>query len=162
MAPIHGLGASKKGTNMNSEDELKALIPRYHVCWSSYPEKAIIDGTVRQVGFRVELYGTCLPETRYADPGFVRCYEVWAALKQVAKWIMPKVPREFECEVEIFDNAIHYSGIRRNRGDVELHIRIVHQSGFNAGDESAIDCLRGITANLSLLGVAADNWKQAV
>jgi hypothetical protein len=158
VAPSDELGV-RKGQDMNSEAQLKAIISKYLICWSAYPEKAFVEGAIRQIGFRLELYGTYPPGVQHADPGYVRCHEVWAALKAVAQSIVPKEIRESECEVEVFDNAVHYSHIRRNRRDVELHIRITHRSRLGPVDEFENYCLKQMTANLEQLGVPEDYWK---
>jgi hypothetical protein len=146
---------------MNSEEALKALVSRYRICWSTYPEKAIVGRAVRHIGFRLELYGTYPASVVHGDPGYVRFYELWAALKAVARTVVPTEVRESECEVEVFEHAVHYSNVRKNRRDVELHIRVIHRSGFGHVDEFEKDCLKDMTANLEKLGAPEDHWKNA-
>lgn len=141
---------------MKSEQELKALISKYRICWSIYPENERVDGATLQVGFRLELYGTYPPEVVDAGPGYVRCFEVWAALKDVAERIRPMNIREFEYEVQAHNNANHHSSIRRNRRDVELHVRIIHRCVFGRDDLFEIVHLREITTNLERLGAPED------
>jgi hypothetical protein len=147
---------------MNTEKELKALITKYRICWSVFPEKALVDETLRQTGFRLELYGTHPPDVVHADPGCAHCHEVWTALKTVADSITPPKDRDSEYDVETFDDSIHYSRLRRNRPDVELHIEIIHKSGFGPVNECENRCLKEMTAKLQQLGATEDYWKEAV
>jgi len=147
---------------MSSEQELKALITKYRICWSTYPEKAFVDGTLRQIGFRLELYGTHPPDVVHADPGCVHCQDVWSALKRVANSITPPNDRDSEYEIETFDDSIHYSKLRKNRPDVEFHIQIIHKSGFGPVDECENRCLNEMTAKLEQLGAPKDHWEKAV
>lgn len=148
---------------MSNKVEVKTFIPQYRICWSSYPEREVVDGAIRQVGFRLELYGTYPSEMIHASSGYLRSHEVWAALKEVARWIMPAAIDGAECEIEAFDNAIHYSRVRRNRGDVELHIRIIHKSGLGPVDQSEAECLEQMITGLRNLESPEDYyWKAAM
>jgi hypothetical protein len=147
---------------MNSDNALKGLITKYRICWSTYPERALVDETLRQIGFRLELYGTHPPDVVHADPGCVHCHEVWTALKTVADSITPPRERDLEYDIETFDDAIHYSKLRKSRPDVELHIQIIHKSGFGPVDECENRCLNEMTTKLERLGAPKDLWEKAV
>jgi hypothetical protein len=147
---------------MNPENEMKALVTKYRVCWSVYPEKAFVDEKLRQIGFRLELYGTHPPDVGHLDPGCVHCREVWAALKRIAAAIIPDGSRDSEYDIETFDDALHYSKQRKNRAEVELHIDIIHKSGFGPVDECENRCLKEMTDKLVQLGARQDHWEMAV
>ena len=109
------------------------------------------------------MYGTYPAEAIHASTGYIRAYEIWSALRAVACWIMPATIGGVQCEIEAFDNAIHYSRIRKNRADVELHIRIIHKSGTGPVDEWEVAYLEQMTASLRNLGSPEDSyWKKAV
>ena len=147
---------------MSLESELKALIAEYRICWSIYPEKVFVDDATRQIGFRLELFGTHPSEVMHADPGCIHCREVWTALKRVADSITPPRDRDSDYDIETFDDSIHYSKLRKNRPDVELHIQITHKSGFGPPDECESRCLDEMTARLQDLGARRDRWEMAV
>ncbi len=147
---------------MTNENELKALVGKYRICWSTFPEKSLVDDAIRQIGFRLELYGTHPPEIVHADPGCVHCRDVWKALREVAIWITPREGRDTEYDIEVFDDAIHYSRLRRSRPDVELHILIIHRSGFGPVDACENLCLKEMIAKLKGLGSPEEHWREAV
>lgn len=143
-------------------NELKALIAQYRICWRAYPEKDLVDGKVRAVGYRLELYGTHAPQIEHVSPGCDYCRNVWEALNKIGQEIVPAGTSDSQYQIEVFDDSIHYSKERRDRPDVELHIQIIHRSGFGPIDACEDRCLKEMTNKLRTLGSPEGNWKKAV
>ena len=68
---------------------LRELVERYRVCWEVWPESAMVDGRVRQIGFELELSGTHPQEVKNPSPGCHYCKQVFGALLRIAEHILP-------------------------------------------------------------------------
>jgi len=92
-------------------------------------------------------------------PGCQHCHNVWIALREIAKWIIPKEPRGTDHDIIPFDQSIHYGTGRKFRPDVSLQIWIRHRSGFDRPvDACELRCLNEMTQRLKELGVREGKW----
>jgi hypothetical protein len=148
--------------NINNETStLRDLVPRYRVCWEVWPENAMVDGKVRQIGFELELSGTHPPEVKNFNPGCHYCQEVFGALLRIAKHILPpNSGQPSEYNIDPYEQRISYSQKRGSRPDVSLKIHIVHRQGFRAVDDCEQRCLGEMERRLATLGVPQGGWTQ--
>ena len=146
---------------MNYEDQLKQAVRDHKVCWEVLPHTAFVEGRTRQIGFDLELTGTHLPGVQ-ATPGCEHCRRVYAVLKAIANYVLPKEQRPSRYEISSFDNCIRYSPTHANRADVTLAITIGHRSGFEGVDECEVRCLEDMKTRLRILGAQSGGWSSAI
>ena len=142
-------------------DELKALIQQHRVCWEVLPEQVPVQTKPPlKVGFDLMLYGTHdLGE--HPEPGCESCQQIYKDLRKIGQWILPKVERPSRYEIEIFDQAIHYSPKRHRRPDVMLNIKILHRLDFEKPvDECEVLCLNEMKTKLIELGAPEGRWSE--
>ena len=148
---------------MNREsqiEQLTTLVAKYRICWEVYPDKIVEGGRVQQDGYRLELYGTHPSGTDHVEPGCSHCVDVWNTLNNIAEWITPTDDRDSEYEIAAYDRGIHYSRSRDARSDVELHIRIIHRSGFGPVDACEDRCLSEMKEKLVSLHAPQGRWHE--
>lgn len=141
-------------------ERLKALVREHRVCWEVWPEQ--LAGGARgplQVGFDLVLNGAHVHDTDRPSPGCERCKVIFEHLREIAKWIVPKVERPSRYDIQIFDHAIHFALERRNRPDVALTIKILHRSEIDRPvDECEILCLNEMKEKLAQIGAQHRQW----
>ena len=150
---------------MNADDttsrELKELVERFRVCWKAWPEYTYVDGKRRQIGFDLDLSGTHEPWVKHPDPGCEHCQRVFAGLRQIAEWVLPKEERLSKYEIEPFDQSIRYTRTHKNRPDVQLAISIAHRGVWEEPvDECEERCLKEMEERLRDLGASEGSWME--
>lgn len=139
--------------------KLEELVERFRVCWRDWPEYIYADGHERQIGFELDLSGTHEPWVKHPEPGCEHCQRVFAALHEIAEWILPKDERPSTYEIEVFDRAIRYTAAHKGRPDVQLAIRILHRNGWDQPvDECEERCLQEMKARLAEIGACRQSW----
>lgn len=142
-------------------ERLKGLVKRYRVCWRVWPE-TVYDSRAKheeKIGFDLELIGTHAPGVEHATPGCPDCREVFAALVDIAEWIMPQEERPTRYDIDPYERAIRYSPSRDFRPDVVLTIRILHrEDGLRPVDECEIRCRDEMKRKLLSLGASEGQW----
>ncbi|HLE36224.1 MAG TPA: hypothetical protein VI699_03655 [Candidatus Acidoferrales bacterium] len=135
------------------KQRLQEIVARHQVYWEVWPEWAILRNHRReQIGFRLEFYARHLSNST-PTPGCEHCRNLYARLREIANWIMPKEERDSAYEVLSFDAALHYGSSGNATGEVMLAILIVHRSGFERPvDACEVRCLREMEQQLRELG----------
>lgn len=147
----------------SDSSKLEELVERFRVYWRVWPESVYVDGKERQIGFELDLLGTHEPWVKHPEPGCEHCLRVFAALHEIAEWILPKEERPSTYEIEVFDPAIRYSAAHKDRPDVQLTIRILHRNGWDQPvDECEERCLREMKAHLAEIGAYRQSWRKHV
>lgn len=138
---------------------LKELVERFRVCWDVWPEYTLVGGEKCHIGFTLDLSGTHEHGTPHPDPGCRHCHRVFAALRGIADWILPRNDRGLNCEIESYNPSISYSPARGNRPDVTLTIRVLHRDGFERPvDDCEVGCLQEMQQRLRELGACERQW----
>ena len=139
---------------------LKGLVREHRVVWEVWPVTfALKDGGTRQVGYELLLSGAHQNDRDRPDPGCENCQAIFRDLQEVAEWIIPKVERDSQYEVEVFDQAIHYAPERGNRPDVCLSIKVLHRERLERPvDECEVLCLNEMKAKLAQIGAQQKQW----
>ena len=146
--------------NMTSDKRLAELVRRFQVCWEEWPEQAIVDGEKTNVGFALDLYGTHDMATGRFEPGCRACQQVYEGLRAIAEWILPKEPRPSISVLSPYDGSVHYAPRRRDRPEIVLTIRILHQEDIDAPvDECELRCLADMKQRLRQLGAAEGQYR---
>ncbi len=140
---------------------LKELVRRFRVCWKVWPEDAFVGDQKRQIGYQLELAGTHEPWVEHPEPGCEHCQRIFAALRDIADWILPREERPSTYEIGPYDQAIRYMPMRRNRPDVILTVRILHREGYERPvDECEDRCLKEMEGRLKELGAGRLTWTE--
>ncbi|SRR6266700_180881 len=146
------------GTTTN-EPSIRDLIQRYKICWEVWPEWISDRGHLRKIGFELELLGTDAEGTDRVSPGCDSCGEVYLALREVARFIIPQEQGLPTCfAIEPFESALRYASTRRNRPDVLLTIKIMHRCGLGPVDDCEEHCLQLMQNRLDALGAYRGRW----
>jgi hypothetical protein len=134
---------------------LRELVERFGVCWKVWPELAYVGGEKRQIGYQLELAGTHEPGVEHPQPGCEHCQHVFAGLRAIAEWILPRQTQDSQYDIGPYDQAISYSPAHRNRPDIILTVRIVHRRGFEQPvEECQSRCLEEMEQRLTELGAS--------
>jgi hypothetical protein len=133
--------------------KLRAAIARYQVYWEVWPEYQFSGDHRRfDTGFRLELHGRHLPGRRPA-PGCDLCREIFAALREITFYILPKEKRDSFYEVTPFDAALEYDSPAEKVGHVTLAIVITPRgSSARSMGPCQLRCLREMEQQLHDLG----------
>jgi hypothetical protein len=138
---------------------LAGFVGRYQVCWEVWPEYLMVGGKERQVGFELELTGTPEPGSDHVGPGCPACRRVYAALRAIADWILPKEERPSRYEVGPYEQALRYSTVRGSRPDVTLSVKVLHRRGFDQPVEQCeVRCLEEMKQRLRRLEACERQW----
>lgn len=141
-------------------ERLKAFVRKHRVCWEVWPERLSVEGRgLLQVGFNLVLNGAHANDADRPSPGCEKCMRIFAHLREIAEWIIPKVERPSRYDVQIFDHSVHYATERCNRADVTLTIKILHRSGVERPvDECEVFCLNEMKGKLAEIGAQHRQW----
>jgi hypothetical protein len=146
-------------TTDNTVESFKDLVSRHQVCWDVWPEYGIdAAGNRIQTGFELSLAGIHYRPEHPPAPGCSECEKVYAVLKRIAEWILPKEERESRYEVRI-EPSFSYSPKRKFREEVLLGIKIRHREGFSRPtDACEVKCLNEMQAKLAEIGAPQGRW----
>lgn len=141
--------------------ELKNLITRHRVCWEVWPLFYLDrNGDKVQIGFDLEVIGTHSNEQQTLEPGSQESAEILQDLKKVAESIVPQEKQYCRSEIQVFDNLIQFSPLRKFRDDFTVGIKITHRSAYDrAVDACEIECLKQMEEKLKKLGAQKGHWK---
>jgi hypothetical protein len=141
--------------------ELKNLITRHRVCWEVWPLFYLDkNGDKVQIGFDLEIIGTHSNEQQTLEPGSQESAEVLQDLKKVAESVIPQEKQYCRSEIQVFDNLIQFSPLRKFRDDFTVGVKITHRSGYDRPvDACEIECLKQIEEKLKELGAQKGHWK---
>lgn len=153
MRPEESASSPKPGSVDNPSAKLAESVERFQICWEVLPDYYYVKGEKRQIGFQLFLVGTHERGIEHPEPGCLHCRNVRSALEAIARWIIPKEPRDSDHDIVPFDQAIHYDPSRKFRPEVSLEIWIRHRSGFDREvDACEVRCLKEMTEKLKELG----------
>ncbi len=140
---------------------LKKLVNKRRVCWDVWPLFYLgKDGVKLQIGFDLEVIGTHSDDQQTSEPGSQESAEILQDLKKVAEFIVPQEKQLCRSEIQVHDNLIQFSPLRKFRDDFTVGIKITHRSGYDRPvDACEIDCLKQIEDRLEELGAQKGHWK---
>jgi len=140
---------------------LRELVERFCICFEVLADNYFVNKELRQIGFTLELTGTHEQGVEHPLPGCQHCHNVWMALHEIAKRIVPREIRDTDYDILPFDQSIHYDAERKFRPEVSLRIWIRHRSGFDRPvDACEVRCLNEMKGRLKELGVRDTRWDQ--
>ncbi|MGB7291765.1 MAG: hypothetical protein WBD99_06320 [Thermodesulfobacteriota bacterium] len=141
--------------------DLKKLVNKHRVCWEVWPLFYLgKDGVKVQIGFDLEIFGTHSNKHPTLEPGSQESAEILKDLKKVAEFIIPRDKQYCRSEIQVFDNLIQFSPLRKFRDDFTVGIKITHRSGYERPvDACEIECLKQIEERLKQLGAQKGHWK---
>ena len=141
---------------------IKDLVQRFRVCWEVYPQQAFNGTEMRNIGFSLELYGTHEPGIGHVSPGCIHCRTVQSALKDIAKWILPREERASRYEVSVDSQSLSYSPQRAERPDIRVTISILHRGTWDQSvDPCELRCLSDMEHALSDLEACKGAWRSS-
>lgn len=145
---------------MESQSDLAEWIREHKVCWESLPhyEKGS-DGKI-QVGFEVYIYAQH-PSSIKANPGCVKCVEVFKKLEHIARMVLPTEHRSARYEIQQFDASFHIRPEMKLKPEIQLAIFIIHREGyFDPVDDCERKCASEIQKHLKDLGIPRKVWSE--
>ena len=130
------------------------LAEKHAVGYEIYPDRLLVRGEVRTVGFEIQLLGTHSHGSTRMTPGCELCAETWRDLRRIAEWILPQKPVDSRFDIQPFDGALHIAPSRGLRPEVALSLMIQHVHAFDAPvDDCEMTCLRKMEQRLQQAGV---------
>lgn len=170
---LSGLIMNKMGNNRSDTPQeltpeikrelryLKNLVRKHRVCWEVWPLFYLDDtGNKVQIGFDLEIFGTHSNEQQTLEHGTHESAEILQDLKKLAESIVPRDQQYCRSEIQVFDNLIQFSPLRRFRDDFTVGIKITHRSGYDRPvDACEIECLKQLQENLHKLGAQKGRWR---
>jgi hypothetical protein len=140
---------------------LKNVVGKHRICWEVWPLFYLDDnGQKVQIGFDLEIFGTHSNEQQTLEPGSHESAEILQDLKTVAESVIPKEQQYCRSEIQVYDNLIQFSPLRKFRDDFTVGVKITHRSGYDRPvDACEIECLKQIQENLKRLGAKKGRWK---
>jgi hypothetical protein len=155
-------GQESVAVSVEELERLKGIVRQRRVVWEVWPVTFVLrGGGTMKVGYELLLSGAHEHGWERPNPGCDKCRAIFRDLQEVARWIIPKVERASQYEIEVFDQAIHYAPERGNRPDVSLSIKILHRQQLERPvDECEVLCLDEMKAKLSQIGAQHRQWKE--
>jgi hypothetical protein len=140
---------------------LKKLVNKHRVCWEVWPLFYLgKDGVKVQIGFDLEVIGTHTDDEQTLEPGSQESAEILHDLKKVAEFIVPQEEQLCRSEIQVYDNLIQFSPLRKFRDDFTVGIKITHRTGYDRPvDKCEIDCLKQIEDRLKEVGAQKGHWR---
>ena len=147
----------------NDRQELHEVIRERQICYDTEPYY-ITDkkGSLIQIGYQINLYGT-LPDTaKDATPDSSEYEEAERDVKRVAEALSKTCSPLHMCEsTTIEEDTITYSQERKMRPDVTVHIPLFDQADFGHPVNDAItNTLHAAAALLETAGVRKKKWRE--
>lgn len=134
-------------------DEVKRLVEEHTVCFEVYPDRLLVSGEPRTVGYEVQLLGTHAHGSTRLTPGCEVCGRTFRDLRVIAEWVLPRDERDSRYEIQPFDGGLHMATGEGLKPEVALSVMIEHKLGFDAPlDDCESRCLRDIEARLNEVG----------
>jgi hypothetical protein len=119
----------------------------------SFESTALPDHTIRNVGYRLELYGRVGPDGK-VRPGDDRCREVFHTLESLARLVVPGAESARLCTIRCSPGALYYCGPGGKQACVRLEIRVMGSEGCDRPiDAQAAHALREMEERLRALGM---------
>ncbi|MBI5548454.1 MAG: hypothetical protein HY901_31615 [Deltaproteobacteria bacterium] len=132
---------------------LRELALRHGARFEVLPETHVLDHKFVKVGFELQLWGLH-EHPKGVTPGCHECVRVYAALKEIAEWVLPKEERPSRYEIRPFEPALHVAPDLKDRDEVLLEIKIVHRHDFFSPiDKCEERCLSEMRQKLGQLGM---------
>jgi hypothetical protein len=129
------------------------LVRRHDVAWEVWPERQVFSGETRQIGFSLELLGRHDHPRHVPYPGCDECVIAFAALRRIAKAVLPRGEHATRYEVQVYDRTMTYPQPKTGEGLVKLIVKLLHRSGYaRPPDPCEIQCLEEIECRLAALG----------
>ena len=139
-------------------DEVKELVAQHTVCYEVYPDRLLVRGELRTVGYEVQLLGSHARGSTRMTPGCELCASTFRDLRRIAEWKIPPDERDSKFEIVPFDGALHMATRHGLRPEVALSVTIEHRRGFDAPlDECESRCLRDVELRLNEVGARRRN-----
>lgn len=134
------------------EAELRDLIERYQIAWTVRQELAVHDGTLRPIGFVVELSGTHREPKHTPTPGCEECRPLRAALERIAHAVLPDETRPSWYDV-VVEAGFGFEHGRTDRPEISATISVLHRGAIDRPvDACERECVDEIGRHLSALG----------
>src|SRR5262245_38509812 len=137
-------------TMLEEQEQLKAVVQRYRVCFEVWPLREIHQGRLSVVGFEIDLVGTPAGDEQALERREREYAALYDGLRMLARATIPRQTGPTRVDILPFDHCIHASSARDFRDDVELHMHVAHYpaSGLPI-DEGERACLHEIVYGLS-------------
>jgi hypothetical protein len=134
-------------------EELIDVVRRHDLVWEVWPERQVFGGETRQIGFSLELFGRHDHPNHEPYPGCDECVVVYAALRRIARAVLPRGEHATYYDVQAYDRAMTYLRPASGEGLVKLVLKLLHRRGYGQPpDPCEIECLREIECRLAALG----------
>ncbi len=135
------------------EAHLRELAARHRVRYEVHPETQVVEHQLARVGFDLQLYGLH-EHPEHVMPGCPECTKAYAALREIAQWILPTELRPSRYEIEGYHPELRAAPDLKARDEVRLEVAIVHRHDFFAPiDKCEERCLSEMKQKLRRLGV---------
>ncbi len=141
-----------------TESKFNGLLSNYDVFWHLWPQRAVIDREVRQVGFELELMGSHSLDPSHLDPGCPQCRRVRSVLLAVAEYLadqlLPNLLESVTYDIDPHSTCVVCPAGLANRPCVIVSVVVTHTQAFAREpaipENFAFDGVRGCMADLGI------------
>ena len=144
-----------------SEEELAETIRSRKVCYDIEPYYITKKGTLDQIGFQINLYGTFPQTDMKPSPDDREFGSVLRDVRKIAEALSNTCNPLHMCESSIEDsNTVSYSRDRKMRADVTVHIPVFDQQRFGHPVDKHIEETVTMAGRiLEAAGVRKKHWE---
>ena len=144
-----------------SEEELAETIRSRKVCYDIEPYYITKKGTLDQIGFQINLYGTFPQTDMKPSPDDREFGSVLRDVRKIAEALSNTCDPLHMCESSIEDsNTVSYSHDRKMRADVTVHIPVFDQQRFGHPVDKHIEETVTMAGRiLEAAGVRKKHWE---
>jgi len=144
-----------------SEEELAETIRSRKICYDIEPYYITKKGTLDQIGFQINLYGTFPQTDMKPSPDDREFGSVLRDVRKIAEALSNTCDPLHMCESSIEDsNTVSYSRDRKMRADVTVHIPVFDQQRFGHPVDKHIEETVTMAGRiLEAAGVRKKHWE---
>jgi hypothetical protein len=147
---------------MDAATSVRELVQKYRVCYEVAHELGPMSGSVRPIGFAIELAGTHDHSPAVSIARCPECAHAAAALQAIAYAALPGESADVSFRVQEPRIAHHFTPKHDNRPDLTATITVLHEGGAqHPVDEPEVRGRDAIVAQLTALGVPEGSWREA-
>lgn len=144
------------------KEELREVIRKRKICYDSEPYYTTHKGSLVQIGFQLNLYGTFSRGQKEPSPDDPEFAEVLRDVRKIAESLSQTCDPLHMCDATIVDStSITYAHERKMRPDVTVHIPVFDQKDFgHPVDDNVRHTLATAEKILQAAGLQKTRWQE--
>jgi hypothetical protein len=134
-------------------------IKDHKVCFEVVPFCCLHKSKINKIGFELHIYAQH-EILHKKDPGSTEAYELYLALEEIARGVIPSNMPNCRCEIAGFDFSFCLRPETQLKEEIQLVVNVVHRENFfDWVDQSEADCITKMQQQLLGMGAKLKVWQ---